>query len=274
MKKYLYSLALAATLFAFTSCDGEQEEPHIQWYPVVTLDGDDVYYLELGQEWTLPGFTAVNTLTGEDATELVDVYIYDVINKKYVAEVSTEAVGLYNVYYDSYGSEVETVPSVELSRTIYVYDPTVTTDISGTWYVNVDDSWRVRYAGANAGQELTFQEVADANGSDIKSGIPVNLTQLVPGFYYVDDIEAGLVSMVYGYSEIYPMYNFQMHAYLSLNPDNSLTLLSSTFGYSGWAGNFAIYDFEGAYDPDNDTITYQADLGAQGFYIDVSLYKL
>lgn len=274
MKKYLYTLALVAGFMGLTSCDGTQEEPKIQWYPVVTLEGDTECYVEIGEDWTLPGYSAINTMTEEDVTDLVDVYILDVINKKYVDEIDTSAVGMFQVYYDSYGSVVETYPTVQKVRTVYVYDPSVTTDIEGTWYVNADESWRIRYAGTNAGQELTFQEVADANDNNIKSGIPVNFEKLVPGFYYVDDIEAGLVTMLYGYAEAYPTMNFQMHAYVSLNTDNTLTLLSTTFGYSGWASNYAVSDFEGSYDQESNTINYRVNIPKQGFYLDVVLEQL
>ena len=263
----------AVALVGFTSCDDTQEEPHIQWYPVVTIDGPSEYQIELGDSFTVPGFKAVNTLTGEDASSAVTVSIYDVIAGEYVDAVSTASPGIYNIYYTSAASEVQPSSDYDIYKQVdvYVYDPTVTSDISGTWMVNVDDSYRVRYAGANAGQTLSFAAVAEANENNISAGIPVNFSQIVPGFYYVDDIEAGLVTMLYGYAAAYPSYNFQMHAYVSLDSDNKLTVLTNTFGYSYWATNYALTGFNGEYDPANDVIKYQADLGNQGFYLDVVL---
>lgn len=273
MKKYLYSFALATVIIGLNSCDGTQTEPQIQWYPVVTLEGDETCYVEVGSDWTLPGFTAVNTLTGEDATSAVEVSIYDIINGRYVSSIDLSGPGMYTVYYDSYGSVVETYPSVEKTRSVFVYDPTVEADISGTWMVNLDESYRIRYSGTNAGQELSFQEVADANDNDISDGIPVRISQVLPGFFYVDDIEAGLVTMLYGYAAAYPSYNFQMHAYISLNSDNEISFLTGTFGYSYWQANYAVTGFEGEYDPETETLHYEVDLGNQGFYLDVLLEK-
>lgn len=253
------------------SCDDTQQEPTIQWYPVITLEGDVTCYVEIGSDWTLPGYSAINTMNNTDATSDVEVLIYDVLHRSYVSSINTDDIGMYTVYYNSYGSMVATEPTVTKTRSIYVYDPTVTTNIEGTWMVNIDESYRIRYAGANAGQKMTFNEVATANENSVSDGIPVVFSQLVPGFYYVDDIEAGLVTMLYGYAANYPQYNFQMHAYLSLSADNELTLLTSTFGYSGFASTYALTDFEGQYDPETETIHYIADLGNQGFYLDVVL---
>lgn len=273
MKKYIYSLLSAVALLGFTSCDDTQEEPHIQWYPVVTVEGPSKYQLELGESFAVPGFTAVNTMTGEDASSAVTVTIYDVIAREYVDAITTDSPGWFNIYYTSAASEVQLSSNYNIYKQVdvYVYDPTVTSDISGTWMVNVDDSFRVRYSGANAGQELSFAAVAEGNNNDISAGIPVKISQIVPGFYYVDDLEAGLVSMLYGYAAGYPSLNFQMHGYVSLDSENKLTVLTTTFGYSGWATNYALTDFEGEYVPGENVIKYRATLGNQGYYLDVVL---
>ena len=279
MKKYLYSLAIAAAAFGMTSCDSTQEEPHIQWYPVVTLEGEDTYYLELGQDFTLPGFTAVNTLTGEDASSAVTVLIYDVIAGEYVESISTASPAMYNVYYISKASEVSPSPDYDMykQRDIYVYDPTVEVDLSGTWMVNADESYRVRYAGANAGQELSFAEVAEANGNDISAGLPVVISQVLPGFFYVDDISAGLIAYVYDYINSYagyPAWYWQNYAYITLNSENEISYLTGGFGYTPWEGNYGVTAFEdGVYNPEDGTISYIVDLGGQGFYLDVVLQK-
>lgn len=272
MKKIILSTLLAGTVLSFSSCsDSDQAEPWIQWYPLITLEGDASCQVEVGSDWTLPGFSAVNTLTGEDATSAVKVLIYDVINGEYVSDISLDGPGMYTVYYMSDGSEVATYPSVEVTRAVYVYDPTVTTDIAGTWMVDVNNSRRVRYSGSNAGQNYTFQEVADANGNDISDGIPVVISKVLPGFFYVDDIEAGLVTMLYGYAAAYPSLNFQMHAYISMNAEGELTFLTGTFGYSYWQSYYEVTGFEGSYDEETGTISYTADLGYYGFYLDVVL---
>lgn len=272
MKKIILSTLLAGVVLSFASCsDSKQDEPWIQWYPVVTLEGSETCEVEMGSDWTLPGFTAVNTMTGEDASSAVEVLIYDILNDDYVSSIDVNTPGMYTVYYNSYGSDVHTEPSVSKTRTVYVYDSSVDTDLSATYMVNTDNSFRVRYKGTNAGQTYSFAQVAEGNENDISAGIPVKFEQVVPGIFYVDDIEAGLVSMLYGYGPAYPTLNFQMHAYVSLNKDNEISLLTTDFGYSGWAANYAIADFSGKYDPQTGVITYKADLSNQGFYLDVVL---
>ncbi|MCH5240615.1 MAG: hypothetical protein J1F38_10360 [Muribaculaceae bacterium] len=276
MKKYLYSLPILAALFGLTSCDSDQPEPVQQWYPVITLEGETTYNVAIGDTWTEPGYSAVNTTNGEDATADVEVLIFDVISNVYVDEIDFDSPGWYTIYYNSYGSMLETIPTVYKTRTILVFDPTVTVDISGTWMVNLNESRRIRYAGTNAGQDLTFQEVADANDNDVSAGIPVEFELLVPGFYYVDDIEAGLVAFLYGYSSTYasyPLWYWQYEAYVTLSSDNELNYLTGGLGYSPWEDTFHVGGFEGEYDPDANTIHYIVDVTPQGFILDVVLER-
>lgn len=253
MKKYLFSLAVAALTFGMTSCDGSQEEPHIQWYPVVTLEGEDTYYLEVGEDFTLPGFSAINTLTGADASKDVTVLIYDVIGGEYVDKISTEGPGMYNVYYISSASEVQ--PSLDYDiykqRDIYVYDPTIETDISGSYNVNMNESIYL----ANG---WTFAEAAEYYGNVDSSTIQIS--QLLPGFFYCSDLLAGWYDQIRAYGS-----NYAMTGYISLNSDNSITLLSSYI--RGWGdGLDGMWDAE--YDPQTQTISYETWYAGQiGMYI-------
>lgn len=242
MKKYIFSLLSAAALFGFTSCDGTQDEPHIQWYPVVTLEGDDTYYLELGEDFTLPGFTAVNTITGEDVTSKVTVEIYDVIAGEYVDEISTASPGMYNVYYISPASEVSPYPDYEMykQRDIYVYDPTIETDISGSYNINMDKTIYLSNG-------KTFAELAAGYGNVDSS--TVTISQLLPGFFYVSDLLGGWYDQIRAYGSSYAMTG-----YISLNADNSITLLSSHI--AGWGdGLDGLWD--GHYDAETQTISYE-----------------
>lgn len=242
MKKYLYSLMTAIVLLGFaTSCDGTQEEPHIQWYPVVTLEGESTYYLELGENFTLPGFTAVNTITGEDASSAVKVMIYDVIAGDYVDKISTASPGMYNVYYISEASEVSPSSDYQMikQRDIYVYDPTIETDISGSYNINMGESIYLSNG-------KTFAQAAEGYGNVDSSTVAIN--QLLPGFFYVSDLLGGWYDQIRAYGSKYAMTG-----YISLNSDNSITLLSSHI--AGWGdGLDGIWD--GKYDPATQTITY------------------
>lgn len=240
MKKYLYSIALAASFMGLTSCDGTQQEPHIQWYPLVTLEGDETCYVEVGSDWTLPGFTAVNTITGEDASSAVEVLIYDVIAGDYVSKIDTSGPGMYNVYYTSYGSEVATNPTLRKTREVFVYDPTIEADISGFYNVNMNESIYL----ANG---WTFAQAADNYGN--VSSCTVQIEQVLPGFFYVSDLLAGWYEQIRGYGSSYAMTG-----YISLNSDNSITLLSSYI--AGW-GDGLDGMWDGYYDEDTETISYE-----------------
>ena len=271
MKKYLYSLALFSAVVGLSSCDGEQIEPHIQWYPIVTLEGDETCYVEVGSNWTLPGFTAVNTLTGEDATSAVEVSIYDVISRRYVSSIDISGPGMFTVYYTSYGSEVETNPSLEKTRTVYVYDPTVEADISGTYLVNADES---TLNNISTGAVLyTFAEYAEVRGTteNISGGIPVTISQILPGFFLVDDLDAGLIDLILGYGPRNPSFNFQLRSYISLNSENEISLLTGTFGYAPWQSNYSLTNFVGEYDPATGVISYEADMPGFGAGLSVIL---
>ena len=252
MKKYLYSLVALAAL-GFTSCDGTQEEPHVQWYPVVTLEGEDTYYLEVGEDFTLPGFTAVNTLTGEDVSSSVVVEILDVITGDYVSAISTDGPGMYNVFYYSFASEVDPSPDYPMykQRDIYVYDPTIELDISGSYNVNMDETIYL----ANG---WTFAEAAENYGNVDSSTISVS--QLLPGFFYVSDLLGGWYEQIRAYGSAYAMTG-----YISLNSDNSITLLSSYI--RGW-GDGLDGMWDGEYDPETETISYETwYAGSVGFYL-------
>lgn len=242
MKKYLYTLGLAMAVMGFTSCDGTQEEPHIQWYPVVTLEGDQTIYLEVGDDFTMPGFTAINTITGEDASKEVDVLIYDVIAGEYVDEVDTSGPGMYNVYYISYASEVQPAADYDMykQRDIYVYDPTIETDISGIYNVNMEESIYL----ANG---RTFADLAGVYGN--VDSCTIQISQLLPGFFYVTDLLAGWYDQIRDYGS-----NYAMTGYISLNSDNSITLLSSYI--RGW-GDGLDGMWDGEYDPETETISYE-----------------
>lgn len=255
MKKYLYSLAFAAAALGLYSCDGTQTEPHIQWYPVVTLEGDATIYVELGENFVMPGFTAVNTLTGEDATSAVKVLIYDAIAGDYVSGIDTSSPGMYNVYYISSASEVNPAADYEMykQRDIYVYDPTIETDISG--YYNIDMNESIYLANGR-----TFADLAEGYGN--VSSCTIQISQLLPGFFYVSDLLGGWYEQIRAYGSRYAMTG-----YISLNDDNSITLLSSYI--AGW-GDGLDGMWDGEYDPETESISYETwYAGSVGFWIEM-----
>lgn len=254
MKKYIYSLALAVATLGLASCsDSKQIEPTIQWYPIVTLEGEDTYNVSVGEAWTDPGFTAVNPITGDNATADVEVVIVDNISGEVVNAINFNEPGMYTIYYNSYGSIVDTNPTMSVTRSVYVYDPSVTASIAGTWVVNLDESYELY-----EGEEYYF--VDDYEG--ITS--TVTISQILPGFFSDGDLLGGIYSTLIGMDTRYASYLttygpncFKLTGFLSMNASGEITLLSWE-RYSGFFDGFSMSDC--VYDEETETISYYASL--------------
>lgn len=268
MNKYIKLLAGVVVAGTMWNCsDTDEPDPWLQSWPKITLEGSAEEYVEIGSDYTLPGFTAINTIDNSDASDRVKVQIYDNINGKYVSGVSTAQPGMYTVYYTSIASDVQTDPGMSTKRTIYVYNPKVTEDIKGNYKVDIDASYRYRTSN---GQNMTFAEVAAANNNDVSNGINVSIKKIAPSIYQINDLLGGLVSQCYGYAASYPSLNFQDRAYLYLDPENKLTLLTATFGYASWSGNYNVTEMNDAeYNPETGSISYKAVIN--GFILTILL---
>lgn len=268
MNKYIKLLTGLVVTGTLWSCSKDSEpEPWLQSWPVITLEGDEVEYAEIGSDYTLPGFKATNTITGQDASDRVIVSIYDNINSRYVDDISTASAGMYTVYYDAVASEVTTDPGVSKTRSVFVYNPQVTTDIAGDYSVDVNASYHYRIS---SGENKTFAEVASDNKNDISEGINVSISQIAPSLYEINDLLGGLVEYVYGYSPNNPSFNFKDHAYLYLDTENNITLLTASFGYTPWNGNYNVTSLTDAeYDPQTGSISYKATIN--GFILTIVL---
>ena len=258
MKKYLYSLTIAA-LFGLTACDSDEPQPVVQWYPVVTLEGEPSYNVAVGTAWTDPGFTAVNTMTGEDATADVEVYIFDSIAGEYVDEIDFDQPGMYTIYYVSYGSMVATDPTVEKTRSVFVYDPSVTASIAGKWVVDMENSYELY-----EGEEYYF---IDEDYGDVES--VVTISQVLPGFFSDGDLLGGYYSTILDMDHRYASYLsqygpncFKLTGFLSMNPEGEISLLSWE-RYSGFFDGFSMENAQ--YDESEGTITYDCALAHDPF---------
>ena len=76
MKKYFSILMLAAGVFAFSACESDESEglTYVENYPIITLGGDDVISLALGDVYE-DSYSC--TFEGADYTSKVEVYITD-----------------------------------------------------------------------------------------------------------------------------------------------------------------------------------------------------
>jgi hypothetical protein len=244
MKKiYLFGL-LALGMLALSSCnDGKDEltDSRLTYYADLQMQGDEFMLVPVGSKFVDPGCTG--TLAGEDITSKIVIEGAD--------EVDTNTLGFYYITYSAVGSDGYPA-SVE--RTVCVYDPTVTLDISGEYIVDMEASI---YQGAR-----TYADRAAYYGNTTQcTGITFDM--IVPGIYYVNDIFGGWYDQIRGYGSRY-----DMTAYVSVDNDGNIGLLSSYI--AGWGDGIDYLD-EGTYE--DGTISYSLCYAGQ-IYMDIVLDRV
>lgn len=192
MKRMKYISMLICSLLLMTACEKETEG--ISGILSFELKGGDTYLSTLGEAYTDPGYRV--TYKGEDVTNQIAVS----------GEVDPNTVGLYYISY------IYTNPDgIKTTRTreVIVADPTVETDIAGTYLV-MPGSQRLR-----AGVVTPY------------NGYNVIVQRIAPGFFSVTDFLGGYYDKRAGYGSMYACAG-----YIQLKSDNSITLLSSKV--PGW----------------------------------------
>lgn len=230
MKKIINIIGLAIIVM-FASCEKETKDISYETnYPNFELEGDDPFNLPIGNDYVEPGFKAI--AGGEE----LEVTTSNNIDKN--------TLGIYEVIYSATNVDGYTRST---TRTVAVFSPSApSTDLSGTYVSDM-----VRYE-------------ADGSGPRQRPGLEVNITKVGPGIFYVDDLLGGYYSIAAGYGPAYAMTG-----YLSLNSDNTLTLLSSFL--SGWGDSLEEFN-DGMYDPSTGEITWKS-IYASGRSFNVTLNK-
>ena len=109
MKKNLIFLLSAALMVLATGCEKTSKGlTRITYYPVITLQGDNPYVVQLGEKYTEPGYTA--TLNGEDYTDNVQIS----------SNVDSSVPGIYSVTYSATNPDG---CSYSTTRDVYVLNP-------------------------------------------------------------------------------------------------------------------------------------------------------
>ncbi len=220
MKKILYSLLVGLSSVIMSSCDDDVvDNSKITHYVSIEIQGDTKILLPVGTDYVELGVVA--TEGDEDVTSSVKIQ----------GEVNGNKKGLYTISYSA--TNVDGFNS-SAQRTVIVYDPTVTTDISGTYTV-ADGTYR--YA-LSTGVQVPY------------SGYPVTLTYVAPGILEVSDYMGGYYEKRAAYGASYAM-----KGYLSLNADNSLSMLSSSI--AGWGDSLDKVE-NASYDPSTGTLRWAA----------------
>lgn len=234
MKKILYTLLLCVSFVVLASCEDETTQDHslITHYITFEMNGDPEMVIPVGTVYEEPGIVAMEG--DEDVTSSITT----------VGSVDGNSVGVYNLVYsvvnkDGFGSTV--------SRTVIVYDPSVTEDISGTYTVAPGSN---RYT-ASSGATVAFD------------GYAITLTQKVPGIFAVSDYMGGYYDQRADYGSQYAM-----KGYLKLNADNTLEALNGDV--AGWGDSLSSFE-NGVYAPATGTISYE--LGYASFIFNITLTK-
>lgn len=211
---------LTVVAVGFTSCNDDNDEAtdsHLTYYPVLALNGDDLVQVPIGTSYEEQGASA--TLSGEDVSS--DVVI--------TGSVDSNTPGIYTITYtytnpDGYSSSI--------TRTVAVCDPTITTDISGTYTVAAGS----KRVNISSGAEVAF------------NGYTVTITKAAPGIFYVSDLMGGYYDQRAGYGSSYAMTG-----YIQLLADNTIELLSSSV--AGW-GDEATGWTTGTYNEADGSVSY------------------
>ena len=229
MKKNIFYLMMVALVaMAFTSCDKDSEnKSSIVDYPKITILGDVFYISPQGNAYVDPGCTV--TYQGKDYTSNVVV--------SGLEDIDINTAGLYYVTYSAVSPDGYAWSE---TRTVAVCDPSITTDLSGSWTLQTGS-----YRNYDGGGEVPFEEFG------------ITIKQLAPGIFSVSDFFGGWYDQRQAYGKKYAM-----EGQMQLLADGSLVLLSSHV--AGW-GDSLDDDFVGSYDAETGILTW--DVGYAGIMV-------
>ena len=234
MKNILKIMAFLLTMVWFAGCHEITTEgvTSVTHYPSFKLLGDEIFTIALGETFIDPG---VIVMEGDN----------DISDKVIVTgTVNTGEVGFYPLTYSA--TNVDGF-SGSAPRLVFVYDPSITTDISGSYTVDLPQSNRFQFSNSAV---IEYANLGALYGGDF-SKFTVDLEQIAPGIFSVNDLYGGYYYAGRNYSAIY-----MMGGYIALNGDNSIDVLYSLV--PGWGD--ALDDLSDAsYDPATETIEWGAE---------------
>ena len=237
MKKiFLYALMLGMTVLGFTSCNDDEDaltDTVVTYYVNLDMQGSSFVEVPIGTSYTDAGCLA--TENGEDVTSKIVTTGLD--------DIDVNVAGLYYVTYSATNKDGF---ENSVTRTVAVCDPSITTDISGSWTT----------------QAGTHRNYYYDDGRIVTTAFPnysISIRRDAPGIFHVSDYLCGYYDQRAGYGS-----NYAASGYIQLLEDNTLVMLSSYV--PGW-GDSLDY-FEGTYDPETETISfYEIYAGSMDFEI-------
>jgi len=238
MKKIYYHLFSLLAIVALASCDGNLDSEgltSVDDYPKIVLNGEKFTISPIGETYTDAGASA--TFVGQDYTSKMTTTGLD--------KIDINTAGIYYVKYSATGPNGY---SWSEKRTVAVCDPTITTDLGGTW--------KVQPASSRTDNGETF------------TNCTVKIVYLCPGVFTIDDYMAGFYQQHRYGSPGSPntVYNLMSSGILQLTSDNKLVKISSS-GVPSFGDTAGCTNFDGSYNPDTETITYDAKVLGYTFHV-------
>ena len=242
MKNIIKTVVMSAVVaLAMTSCSDTDPAglTRITYYPVFTLEGGSIYTVPVGSSYADPGYKAVEGT--EDVTAKVVTTITD-IDGNVVNSIDTTEPTFFTITYSAVNVDGF---EANAQRTVFVYDPTVTVSMEGTYTTDMTNS----LYGANL---TPFATMTTKYGyTDQCTGI--EFTELAPGIYEVNDLMGGWYEQIRGFGPNYGAGMGCMTGYVSLDGKNNISLMSSYI--EAW-GDGLDWIKNGVYDPATGKMTY------------------
>lgn len=186
--KLLYVMMFALAVFTLTGCDDSTSGmTRITYYPELTLDGATTIYLDKGEAYVEPGYSAI--MNGEDVTDDVKV----------TSNVDTSKSGIYTINYSIANADGFSSSS---SRKVIVMD---SSDPIEGFYETDPNSYRDYNGKTPYGASYEIMIVSNNDGT-----------------YTVDDILGGW----YYYRANYGP-NYALSGVISVAADGTVKLISS-----------------------------------------------
>lgn len=220
--KYIFILNLIIILFSCEKPITTDDPSFITYYVEIKLKGTEIMTVPLGSNFVDPGWIA--TENNIDVSDKVSV----------VGEVNTNKLGLYNLTYIV--KNKDGFPSSTI-RKVIVYDPNAPDiDISGIYK----------------------SKVVRTNNNETYEDLPITITKIAPGFFYISDFLGGFYAQGRNYGS-----NYAMSGYFSINNDYTLTLVESFI--PGWG--MTLKKLEGYYDTNDGSLNLKSYFSSFEFLI-------
>lgn len=205
MKKNLIFLLSAALMVLATGCEKTSKGlTRITYYPVITLQGDNPYVVQLGGKYAEPGYTA--SLNGEDYTSNVQIS----------SNVDSSVPGIYSVTYSATNPDGCSYSTV---RDVYVLNP------GGVANVYISNCW-------------------NNSGSRNYDNIPIVISPVSDGVYEIEDLLGGyyFAGVYPGYEPTYNFHATVQFSLNEDGTFNILKIsdwyFKSSFDYSNITGGY------------------------------------